>query len=396
MFYLNLENQVQLLILLIFSSFVFISALAIKLTDPSLKALGLSFFIPLFLGCLSFLTAPFNMNLATLFIDSSWFLLLFVLTLISLFHKNKESVKFIFPLIFLLPLLIFVLQNMILELNYQYLIKMVLIGIIFIQMALIVYYLLSKDKSRLYLHLGIFMIAYGFLLFSTSSMLPAIGLSILGFFACAWYFYRHTYGILKAEHKKNTEALARMNNSVHLEVIRRVEEIERSNRKLVEISKTDSMTGLYVKSAVLIKLDSLLERSPTAQVSLLIFDIDNFKGINDSLGHQVGDKCIKALSTLAQSSFRQDDVLGRYGGDEFLVLLPGAPPVKAYLIADRFRNMIQTKTNPTFTISIGVATFPQDAKTSTTLVAAADKALYHSKKNGRNRVTNFGTITSEG
>jgi diguanylate cyclase (GGDEF)-like protein len=82
------------------------------------------------------------------------------------------------------------------------------------------------------------------------------------------------------------------------------------------------MTGLYVKSALLKSLESLIERSPNTVVSLMLFDIDRFKSINDTMGHQIGDKCIKAVASLAQGAFRKEDLLGRYGGDEFIVVLP--------------------------------------------------------------------------
>lgn len=395
MFYLNFENQLQLLLLLLFSSYILITALSIKLDDVCLKAFGLTFFIPLFLSGISFFAAPYNINLASLSIDLSWFLLILMLSSVSLINKSSESAKFLFPVLFILPLAAIALQEPILDLKYVLYIRYVTIAIITIQLILIIFYVLSKNRSRLFMHLGIFMISIGYLLFSSveKSFLYAASASAIGFSLCAIYFYRNTYGVLKAEHRMTAESLKRMNQNLHLEVVRRVEEIERTNRKLVEISKTDSMTGLYVKSAIMKNLESMIERSPNAQFSLLMLDIDRFKEVNDTQGHQIGDKCIKALAGLAQTSFRQDDVLGRYGGDEFIVILPGATPVRAYLIADRFRQTIQNKTNPNFTISAGIATFPQDAKNATSLIAAADKAMYVSKQNGRNRVTNYSAIT---
>ena len=183
-----------------------------------------------------------------------------------------------------------------------------------------------------------------------------------------------------------------MNASIHAEVIRRVEAIEKSNRKLLEKSKTDSMTGLLIKSAIMEKLENLLERSPRSNLSILMFDIDMFKHINDTMGHQHGDLCIKALASLAKTSFRQDDIVGRYGGDEFIVILPDTPSVKAFVIADRFRELIQSKSNPNITVSVGVATYPVDGRSPIALIEAADKALYASKQKGRNTVTLYSAI----
>lgn len=394
MFYLNFENQLQLLVLLLFSSYIFFTALSIKLGDVCLKSFGLSFFIPLSLSCFSFFIAPYNIKLASLSVDLSWFLLLIMLTLVSLINRSSESAKFLYPITFILPFSAIALQEPILDLQYLFYIRSVIIAIITIQLIMIVFCILSRNKIRLYMHLGIFMVSIGYLLFSLveNSLLYAFLASVTGFFLCALYFYKNTYGILKVEYSKSGEALKRINQNVHLEVVRRVEEIEKTNRKLVEISKTDSMTGLYVKSAILKNLETRIERAPNVQFSLLMIDIDRFKVINDTQGHQIGDKCIKTLATLAETSFRKDDILGRYGGDEFIVILPNALPVRAYLVADRFRQMIQNKTNPNITVSVGIATFPQDEKTAASLIAAADKALYSSKQSGRNRVTNFSSI----
>jgi diguanylate cyclase (GGDEF)-like protein len=394
MFYLDFTNQLQLIILLLFSSYILMSALTIKLTDIALKAFGLSFFIPLSLGVFSFLAAPHNIGMAIFTIDFAWLLLIFMLSLVSLFNNPPESAKILYPLAFLLPLAAIALSGLIMGINYTPYARSVLIAVMIIQLLFMVFYILSKNGMRVYMHTGVFLLTGGYLLIGLigDNLLPGVLISVLGFSLCAFYFYRNSYGVLKREHKRNTEALNRINNNVHLEVVRRVEEIERTNRKLVEKSKTDSMTGLYVKSAILNKLESMVERSPNAQISLIMFDIDRFKNINDTQGHQVGDKCIKTLATLARCSFRQDDILGRYGGDEFMVILPGAPPVRAYLIADRFRQAVQNKTNPPFTISCGIATFPNDAKSAAELIAAADKALYVSKQSGRNRVTNYSAL----
>jgi diguanylate cyclase (GGDEF)-like protein len=216
----------------------------------------------------------------------------------------------------------------------------------------------------------------------------------LGYGACVLHVYKSTLSVFFKEYKENTESMKRIHASIHTEVIRRVEDIERSNRKLLELSRTDSLTGLYVKNAIINSLNSHLERSPQTALSVLMIDIDKFKQINDSMGHQIGDRCIKTLSGLIQASFRQDDVLGRYGGDEFMILLPAITPVKAYLIADRFRQQVQSKSVPQFTVSVGISSYPDDAKTSAALIELADKALYASKQRGRNGVTLYSSFKS--
>lgn len=394
MFYISLDHQVILLLLMIFSSYIFISSLTIRLNDILLKTFGLAFFIPIVLGCYSFLIAPINRNIAALFLDLSWITLLLMLSVISLIRRTSESTKVMFLMVFLVPLAAILLQNQLIMTDYRLYEGILAMAILLLAFTLTVFTLLSKKRNRARLHGGIFTMAAGFMLFMMKFNLMVTGvLTSAGLVLCAWYFYENSFGLFYNQYKKNSEELSRISNSVQMEVIRRVEEIERSNRKLLEISKTDSMTGFYVKSALLKSLESLIERSPNGVVSLMLFDIDKFKGINDTMGHQIGDKCIKAVATLAQGAFRKEDLLGRYGGDEFIVVLPGAVSVKAYVIADRFRQLVQSKSNPTFTISVGVATYPQDGKSIPALIEAADKALYESKQKGRNRVTCYATLT---
>jgi diguanylate cyclase (GGDEF)-like protein len=123
-----------------------------------------------------------------------------------------------------------------------------------------------------------------------------------------------------------------------------------------------------------------------------MFDIDYFKKINDNHGHQTGDLCIKSVANFIRTSFRQGDLSGRFGGDEFIILLPSTPSVKAYTIAERLRETVQRKSNPPITISIGIATYPHDASTADQIIEASDKALYASKEKGRNCATLYSDI----
>jgi diguanylate cyclase (GGDEF)-like protein len=127
-------------------------------------------------------------------------------------------------------------------------------------------------------------------------------------------------------------------------------------------------------------------------LSLLIMDIDHFKGFNDSFGHPAGDYILKNLAHLLKKSARKIDILARYGGEEFAALLPGIDVKNARKTAERWRKAVQRasfkRENKTFalTISVGFATFPTDAETKTDLIERADRALYDAKENGRNQV----------
>lgn len=392
MYYLNLENQLLFLIVLIASSYVAFSAFFMKLEDERLKTFGLSFFASLLFCVLSFIAAPVNKPAAALYFNLSEVLFLFIATLCFLI--GSRTVSWLKLPIFLLPILAPVFQTQILTIDWTFYLNIITIIILLIQLAQLIYHSLHKDRMLIVLHLGLFMMGMGQLIFNSKadSLILTLIFTCAGYVLCILYFFRLGTGALEAALKKSNEALHRINSNVQQEVMRRVEEIERTNRKLVEISKTDSMTGLYLKSAVLKILEAQMEKNPNTILSIMMFDIDHFKSVNDTMGHQTGDKCIKQLAAMAQTAFRQDDILGRYGGDEFIILLPGASPVRAYLIADRFRQMVESKSSPKFTISIGNATFPDDGKTVASIIASADKALYVSKQRGRNKVTNFSSI----
>ena len=156
MFYLNFQNQLQLLLLLGFSSYIFVTSLSIRLKDPCLKAMGLSFVIPLILGSYSFFVGPHNINGASLYLDLSWFFLILMLTLISLVQKSNESMKFLYPVIFFLPIAAILMQGLLLRLNLRSFIGFFILFLAAIELIMMVLNLISKNNTRLMLHLEFF------------------------------------------------------------------------------------------------------------------------------------------------------------------------------------------------------------------------------------------------
>ncbi len=389
MFYLGLENQINLLVILIFSSYIYLSSLGLKQDTAFTKHIGTAFFIPSILCILSFLSL--NAELSSSYIFFAEFILITALLFILLVEKNSDFTNIVFLLLYVLPLGIIILNLNFNSLNRSPVFGFILTFYIGVMFLTIMISLFIKKYSRMTLYSGILMIC--------ASLVPAyinlkgiaipavLVLKTIGYIQLLIFFNRSTIRKLEEAHSRNTARLDRINQSLQREVNRRVEEIERSNRKLVEISKTDSLTGIYTKKAILDIMDSMIQKNPEREFSILMFDIDNFKNINDTQGHIVGDKCIKNLVSITRSSLRGDDKLGRYGGDEFIIILPETSPVKAYLAAERFRKNIEKTNNPNITISVGVASYPLDASGSRALINAADKALYHSKERGRNTVT---------
>ncbi len=157
----------------------------------------------------------------------------------------------------------------------------------------------------------------------------------------------------------------------------------------------DSLTGLLNRATVLQRLDQELNRSrrEKAAVGLMMMDIDYFKRANDNFGHQFGDKVLQAVGITLRSSLRSYDCVGRYGGEEFLVILPGCGAADLENRAEFLRAAIEkialdangTPYSPT--VSIGITVFDHnEAPPSEALIKAADHALYAAKEGGRNRV----------
>jgi diguanylate cyclase (GGDEF)-like protein len=168
---------------------------------------------------------------------------------------------------------------------------------------------------------------------------------------------------------------------------------ERVEAQFINASKTDALTGASTRGAIFEKMERLLNRcrQNDAPLSLIMFDLDHFKSINDTHGHQVGDGVLRAFADTTRDVLRPKDLFGRYGGEEFIVALPGATIETAYAIAQRVR--VTFAENYRFregralnaTVSAGIAAVA-GADTLENAINAADEALYTAKKAGRNRV----------
>ena len=173
-------------------------------------------------------------------------------------------------------------------------------------------------------------------------------------------------------------------------VAARMEAIERA-AVAQRLANTDPLTGLANRRSTLDWLDRLLAGCAEAgePLSVLMFDIDRFKRINDSLGHQVGDAVLCKVAELARGELRAEDLLGRIGGEEFICLLPGITAPVAAILAERLRRSVANGTGtddfPRATISIGVAAY-RSGDTAHDMIARADMALYGAKEAGRNQV----------
>ncbi|MBM7614846.1 diguanylate cyclase [Alkaliphilus hydrothermalis] len=164
-----------------------------------------------------------------------------------------------------------------------------------------------------------------------------------------------------------------------------------NNYYLKIASSIDKMTGAYVRKYFEKLLDENLEIADTMKqhLSIIMCDIDYFKGVNDTYGHQRGDKILEEVGTVISNNIRSNDFVGRYGGEEFIILLPGSDKKHAFSIAEKirvsFKNAGLLGEEVDLTLSCGVAAFPEDGDTKELLIQKADQALYNAKERGRNQ-----------
>ncbi len=173
-----------------------------------------------------------------------------------------------------------------------------------------------------------------------------------------------------------------------------------SNMRLLKshrnMAMRDSLTGLYNRR--------FLEEAMSAQISfaerysqplsLMMIDIDHFKRFNDLYGHKQGDEIMQKVSNILMDTARDSDIVSRYGGEEFVIIMPNTTKEGGISLAEKIRHAIETKTmlnmngtKEVTTVSIGLSTYPEDAADITEMMRQVDIALYQSKANGRNMVT---------
>ena len=173
-----------------------------------------------------------------------------------------------------------------------------------------------------------------------------------------------------------------------------IDDKEQKEKSLVRLAQTDGLTGLYNKRSTEEKIIQQLAASDRG--ALVMFDIDDFKDINDDLGHDVGDRALRAVGEGLSRQFRRDDVVGRIGGDEFIAFLTGVNDRQ--LVSRKVGQMVEDVrrsvdlSGKVFSVSVGVAFYPRDGSSYPTLFKSADTAMYEAKRGGKQCCFFFGDI----
>ncbi|MDP8212391.1 MAG: GGDEF domain-containing protein [Candidatus Zapsychrus exili] len=192
--------------------------------------------------------------------------------------------------------------------------------------------------------------------------------------------------------EKDKEKVAILGHQFAL-ALRRVDlyqEIER-------VAITDSLTGVHTRRYLLERFAEEIKRSRSIEINLatLMIDVDLFKNLNDKYGHLTGDQVLREVGSMIKENIREIDIAGRYGGEEFCIVLPDTGYKGAKYVAERIRSAIEQDsiraydTSIKVTVSIGISSLPKDGYYVNDLIDKADLALYQSKKEGRNRVSCF-------
>jgi diguanylate cyclase (GGDEF)-like protein/PAS domain S-box-containing protein len=195
------------------------------------------------------------------------------------------------------------------------------------------------------------------------------------------------------------EAQLREINEQSAQLRAQTAELQEANTKLQTLATTDGLTGLNNHRAFQDFLELEIQKASRygLLLALILIDVDNFKQYNDTYGHPAGDEVLRTVARILKETARDTDVVARYGGEEFVVVLPFTSEASAIAAAERFRAEIESAPWPkrAVTASFGVACVTPETSDRSQLIAEADAALYASKRNGRNRVSQFSSLAAE-
>ncbi len=205
--------------------------------------------------------------------------------------------------------------------------------------------------------------------------------------------YNDVIGVINVTNKKNGKEFSGQDIKM-LKAVADQAAVAVNKAQLWDMAVTDSLTGLYVRRYFMVKLQEEIHRAERYDkiISVIMADLDRFKNINDTYGHDAGDRALEAISHFLQKNIRDVDAIARYGGEEFVMLIPDADKEAAFRLAERLREelaKVKLDNLPPITVSLGIATFPTDGTDVDDLIKKADAAMYAAKRAGRNKSVRY-------
>lgn len=392
---ISMAEQAALLITICFSFLILGFTLILNKERSYLKIIGISFFVPFFLCMFVF----FNQSIIVpagmlLYIDFS--LLGIIFLLVSFWYAKRNYIISVM-LILIFPVTVILAGwygKALPSLFLLYYVQAIIVGLLTLSIILILKKYAKRNDSRFVggiLLLGIGQIVH--LVITQEIIFIGVVIKFLAYLLLAYYVINNTQSSLMRRLTKAESKLVDMNKTINIEVKKKMIPIEQHNEHLQNMVMIDNLTNSYTKKFILDTIEREIEAPGKGGFTVIMFDIDNFKILNDTQGHMAGDVMLKKIAAIARASIRNLDVLGRYGGDEFIIVLPGINASEALFVAERFRKKVK-EADLKISVSIGVASYPEDGRTREKLVEIADAGLYHSKKIGRNAVTHYTQMMS--
>ncbi len=388
MVYEGFYDKLGFITILGVSLVIYILSIAFNKSVSLNKARGTSFILAFATAAYSYLCTEGLQQPELIYFSELILLLLLCIT--TIFIKSEKGYKAVTVAAYAAPLLLIYIVRSNNDIPYFMSNQIIRGGAIALLLVFNLYSLKISKKSDRGLEYGIIVLLLSQgagIVEHTYTDAASAGLRIIAYLAFLVYFYGTTYNAIMNKVNEADKLKTTLEKQLHMEIRKRTVEIERSNERLLMLSKIDALTKAYNKKAILAIIEKQLMFDKNRQFSILMFDIDNFKMVNDKYGHVQGDVYIKTLSSIATSCIRDHDYLGRYGGDEFIAVLPALSLSEATVVAERLKKRVNETESPKITVSIGIASYPQDGKTVEELVEAADKGLYISKRKGRNAIS---------
>lgn len=379
-------NRAEFLIIICFSFFNFLFTRVNLNLCKEVKIRGHVFVIPFMICSMFFVQSNTGEGhfMESIYISEGLMLLWFLI--VPVIKKDKHLKFIIYMTTCIVGVVLYVLNFSV------FLDEIKKIYLVLVIMLIILNVVLKKNRQKFfYQGLIALMLSYIFAVFNEVRLLSCLEFlfKIVGYFFFFTYFSKENK-ISIERIKKSTMHKEENGNNINDEYEKELFYMQLKNERLQYMSTRDKLTQAYNKGATLSIIDTLIKNK--SKFTLLMYDIDNFKKINDVHGHICGDKAIRDLSNISKRTIRENDYLGRYGGDEFILVLTEVSLPRALKVAERLRENVKVDSSYGFTISVGAATFPQDGSSTDELIEIADQGLYISKKKGKNAVSYNGRV----